>query len=163
MLLWLWCRPVAIALIRPLTWERPYAAGAALKRSKKKRKEKERKAHCVPFTDGKAEARLILQWGPSVFKMPLSLQLTSADPESRGFWAVSGDILIVTIGRSGWKPGMQLITLQCTWQSPPPENHPALKASSAEFEKRRPKLDLIVVAAHVRSVLSAFCALVYRI
>ena len=40
-LLWLWRRPAAIALIRPLTWESPYAAGAAqdqeiAKRPKKK-------------------------------------------------------------------------------------------------------------------------------
>ena len=32
----LWCRPAAIAPIRPLAWELPYASGAALK-SKKKR------------------------------------------------------------------------------------------------------------------------------
>ena len=38
-LLWLWCRPVAIAPIWPLAWEPPYAKGAALKRQKK-RKEK---------------------------------------------------------------------------------------------------------------------------
>ena len=31
-LLWLWCRLAAAALIRPLAWEFPYAAGAALKR-----------------------------------------------------------------------------------------------------------------------------------
>ena len=31
MLLWLWCRPVATAPVRPLAWEFPYAAGAALK------------------------------------------------------------------------------------------------------------------------------------
>ena len=31
-LLWLCCRPVAIALIRPPAWELPHAAGAALKR-----------------------------------------------------------------------------------------------------------------------------------
>ena len=28
-LLWLWHRPVATALIRPLAWEPPYATGAA--------------------------------------------------------------------------------------------------------------------------------------
>ena len=37
-LLWLWRRPVAIALIQPLAWEPPYAAGAALKRQKTKKK-----------------------------------------------------------------------------------------------------------------------------
>ena len=35
---WLWCRLVAEALIRPLAWELPYAAGTALKASKKKKK-----------------------------------------------------------------------------------------------------------------------------
>ena len=35
-LLWLWCRPAAVALIRPLAMEHPYAVGAALKRLKKK-------------------------------------------------------------------------------------------------------------------------------
>ena len=29
---WLWCRPAATALIGPLAWEPPHAAGAALKR-----------------------------------------------------------------------------------------------------------------------------------
>ena len=38
MLLWLWCRPAAIAPIEPLAWEPPYAAGAALKSRKKKKK-----------------------------------------------------------------------------------------------------------------------------
>ena len=36
-LLWLWHRPAAVAPIRPLAWEPPYAAGVALKRQKKKR------------------------------------------------------------------------------------------------------------------------------
>ena len=35
-LLWLWCQPVAAALIQPLPWELPYAVGAALKRQKPK-------------------------------------------------------------------------------------------------------------------------------
>ena len=42
-LLWLWCRLAAIALIRPLAWEPPYAMGAALemaKRQKTKQKPK---------------------------------------------------------------------------------------------------------------------------
>ena len=37
-LLWLWCRPVAIALIRALARELPYAAVSALKKKKKKKK-----------------------------------------------------------------------------------------------------------------------------
>ena len=38
MLLWLWCKPAAVAPIRPLPWELPYAAGLALKKAKKKKK-----------------------------------------------------------------------------------------------------------------------------
>ena len=43
--LWLWCSLAATALIEPLSWEPPYAAGAALKRQKKgkEKKKKERK------------------------------------------------------------------------------------------------------------------------
>ena len=41
-LLWLWCRLAAVAPIRPLVWESPYAAGVPLK-SKKERKEEKRK------------------------------------------------------------------------------------------------------------------------
>ena len=33
-LLWRWCRLVATALIRPLAWEPPYAAGVALEKAK---------------------------------------------------------------------------------------------------------------------------------
>ena len=35
-LLWLWCKPVAIALIRPLALEPPYASGAAQEKAKNK-------------------------------------------------------------------------------------------------------------------------------
>ena len=36
--LWLWCRPAAVVLIRPLAWEPPYAMGAALKGKNKQTK-----------------------------------------------------------------------------------------------------------------------------
>ena len=36
MLLWLWCRPVAVAPVQPLAWELPHAEGAALKSKKRK-------------------------------------------------------------------------------------------------------------------------------
>ena len=36
-LLWLWSRQAATAPIKPLAWEPQYAAGAALKRPKKKK------------------------------------------------------------------------------------------------------------------------------
>ena len=37
-LLWLWHRPAATALIRPLAWGPPYAVGATLKKTKKKKR-----------------------------------------------------------------------------------------------------------------------------
>jgi len=42
-LLWLWRRPVATAPIRPLAWEPPYAAGAALEKAKRQKKKKKKK------------------------------------------------------------------------------------------------------------------------
>ena len=50
-LLWLWCRLVAAALIRPLAWEPPCAAGAAqemAKRQKKKKTKETRKLLEIP-------------------------------------------------------------------------------------------------------------------
>ena len=41
-LLWLWCRPAAIALIRPLAWKPPCAVGVAIKY-----KQKESKTHSL--------------------------------------------------------------------------------------------------------------------
>ena len=38
MLLWLWCRPAAVALIQPLVWQPPYATGVALQSKKKKKR-----------------------------------------------------------------------------------------------------------------------------
>ena len=37
-LLWPWRRPVAVAPIRPLAWEPPYAAGAAQEMAKRQKK-----------------------------------------------------------------------------------------------------------------------------
>ena len=42
-LLWLWHRPVVTALIQPVAWEPPYAAGVAKKRQKDKKKKKKKK------------------------------------------------------------------------------------------------------------------------
>ena len=37
-MLWLWHKPAATAPIRPLAWEPPYAAGAALEKAKGQKK-----------------------------------------------------------------------------------------------------------------------------
>ena len=42
-LLWLQRRPAAIAPVRSLGWEPPYAAGAALEKDKKQKQKKTRK------------------------------------------------------------------------------------------------------------------------
>ena len=42
-LLWLWCRPAATAMIRPLAWEPPYVTSEALKDKKKKKEKKKNK------------------------------------------------------------------------------------------------------------------------
>ena len=39
-LLWLWCRPAAVAPFKPLVWKLPFAVGAALKSKKKKKRKK---------------------------------------------------------------------------------------------------------------------------
>ena len=42
-LLWLWRRPAAIAPIRPLAWEPPYAVGAALEKAKRQKNKKRKR------------------------------------------------------------------------------------------------------------------------
>jgi len=47
-LLWLWRRPAAIALIGPLAWEPPYAAGVAIEKIKtKQNKNKNKERLCL--------------------------------------------------------------------------------------------------------------------
>jgi len=41
-LLWLWCRLEAVALIRPLAWEPPYAIGTAPQKRQKDQKKKKK-------------------------------------------------------------------------------------------------------------------------
>ena len=60
-LLWLWCRPAATALTRPLAWKPPYAVGVALKKDKKTKKKK--KYLGVPLVAQWAkDPVLLLQW-----------------------------------------------------------------------------------------------------
>ena len=49
---WLWCRPAAAALIRPLAWEPPNAMGAALKRPKTKKKKQKKNLALYEFFSG---------------------------------------------------------------------------------------------------------------
>ena len=54
-LLWLWCRPAATALIQPLAWKPPYAAGVALKDKKKNKK------HC-PYSLLSKVSQVLSEW-----------------------------------------------------------------------------------------------------
>ena len=43
---WLWCMPAAAALIQPLAWELPYAAGEALKSNKQTNTKQKKNRPC---------------------------------------------------------------------------------------------------------------------
>ena len=45
-LVWLWCRPAAVAPIRLLAWEPPDAVGVALEKKKKKEEKATKSAKC---------------------------------------------------------------------------------------------------------------------
>ena len=48
-LLWLWCRPVATAPIRPLVWEPPHAEEVAQEMAKRQKKDKKKKEKKIEF------------------------------------------------------------------------------------------------------------------
>ena len=50
-LLWLWCWPAAVAPIRPLAWEPPYATDAALKKQKNPNQNKQKTVTKKPKTN----------------------------------------------------------------------------------------------------------------
>ena len=50
-LLWLWHRPVARALIRPLAWKPPYSMGVAQEKAKRQKKEKKNGYICICMAD----------------------------------------------------------------------------------------------------------------
>ena len=52
-LLWLWCRPVASAPIRPLAWEPPHAMGAALEKAKRPKQNKTKQKKTQPNLERK--------------------------------------------------------------------------------------------------------------
>ena len=49
-LLWLWHRPAATTLIRPLTWEPPYAMRVALEKTKQNKTKQDTKKKIIPNT-----------------------------------------------------------------------------------------------------------------
>ena len=69
-LLWLWCRLVTIALIRPLAWELPYAAGVTLKTKTKTRNNNNRKERLWGPARGRASAERLNLETPSWYTLP---------------------------------------------------------------------------------------------
>ena len=98
-LLWLWCRPAATALIRPVAWEPPYAVGAALKRTKDKKRKNF--VHCslsqtICFNQKNCLVSTVLQ-----FNLPFSILLLQV-PLSR---ALTGLVhLFKSLNPLGWSP-----------------------------------------------------------
>ena len=71
-LLWLWHRPAATALIRPLAWEPPYAPGAALEKAKRQKTKNKKQKYAKPEAwspEGCADYSWIREWG-QVLGMP---------------------------------------------------------------------------------------------
>jgi len=60
-LLWLWYRPAAVARIRPLAWEPPYAMGTALKRQKTGEKKKKKRINSQEIMTGFATMNSLQQ------------------------------------------------------------------------------------------------------
>ena len=71
-LLWLWRRPSATVLIRPLAWEPPCAVGAALEKTKKKKinnnNDNNRSSYCGSVVMNLGSIPGLAQWvkGPAL-------------------------------------------------------------------------------------------------
>ena len=120
-LLWLWCRPAAVALIQPLAWEPLYAAGVALKRQKtKKRKEKkERKGMYICLTGS-------LCWGQKTDIQPNSQAKGILPASTFALFKPSTDCLLLTHAGEGH---LLYSVYQCKcWSHPetPSETHPEI-------------------------------------
>ena len=78
-LLWLWCRPTATAPIRPLAWERRYAARAAQEMAKRKKQkqtknppknQKTNKRNTIPYSANQSSLKFGSRVGfsPNLFQ-----------------------------------------------------------------------------------------------
>ena len=77
-LLWLWHRLGAAALIGPLAWEPPYATGEALKRQKKKRQ----RNHDLFFANPFAKLK-----GVGFYQYIKEISISTLEPQSvNGWW-----------------------------------------------------------------------------
>ena len=74
-LLWLWRRPAATSLIRPLAWEPPHAAGSALEKAKSQKAKKKKKKRSEALVGGTTWMKLSVKETrykrPCIVMMPL--------------------------------------------------------------------------------------------
>ena len=108
-LLWLWCRPAAIAPIGPLAWELPYAGVAALKSNKQTNKKSEWMKQLfgpVPVTGVEAWSRapsaIWWQMGSVSFWMYLVLDLKTTTITKTSCIALNYNVLSLLLhGKNG--------------------------------------------------------------
>ena len=67
-LLWPWRRPAAIAPIQPLSWEPPYAAGAAPEIAKRQKTNKQTNKQTKNSGETKPLSQVLLLEEPSMFR-----------------------------------------------------------------------------------------------
>ena len=99
-LLWLWHRPEATALIRPLAWEPPYAEGVALEKTERPKKEKN-KIVWITMDDREKEAtELLKEYKPEevyyVGQKPWWGNFSSSIGCSIWWWSLRYDRLILS-------------------------------------------------------------------
>ena len=95
-LLWLWRRPPATALIRPLAWEPPYVGGAALERQKTKKKKnlmKHAQFQCTIFP-------FILSVG--LFTKPIQLQYLKHNERIPLLWIIASVEILYKREKKTW-------------------------------------------------------------
>ena len=92
-LLWLWCRLEAAALIRPLAWELPYAAGMALKRQQKRKKKKKSSVCWLSMAVHSNPPHVVAESKSHFMVFP-------------GWWVRFGGRVAWCPGCGGWKVGL---------------------------------------------------------
>ena len=70
-MLWLWRRPATTALIRPLAWGTPHAAGVAIEKAKRPKKKKKKKKQRKIENKTKQKPQKIISVGKDVEKLEL--------------------------------------------------------------------------------------------
>ena len=144
-LMWLWCSPAAMAPIRPLVWEPPYAMGVAQEMAKRQKKKKkitkqsrqlrkvEEKWYCLKSWEGKGMkevCRLTVCW------------VSIWDLWVQCFWGVFCHTF------SKWKSLVQGLNPSCCHMATPRLQHQVI--NSLHFAGDRTHTSAAIRAAAVR-------------